>query len=64
MITKKAYNERKKHIGIQVAWMYARTLQEYELVTESNYIFQGRCQQTYKLSFDEIDNNHVRESRD
>ena len=24
--------------------MYARTLQEFELVSESNYIFQGRCQ--------------------
>ena len=53
--------------GIQVDWykirkkkLYARTLQELELVSESNYIFQGRCQQTYKSSFDKINNNVVR----
>ena len=39
--------------------MYARTLQELELVSESNYIFQGRCQQPYKSSFDKINNNVV-----
>ena len=52
--------------GVQVDWykirkkVYARTLQELELVSESNYIFQGRCQKTYKSSFDKINNNVVR----
>ena len=75
MITKKEDNARQKHIGIQVdlytKWgiqvdwykirkkVYARTLQELELVSESNYIFEGRCQQTYKSSFDQINNNVV-----
>ena len=54
-------NDIYKQIGIKSEKkVYATTLQELELVSESNYIFQGRCQQTYKSSFDKINKNVVR----
>ena len=51
-----------KQIGIksEEKKVYVGTLQELELVSESNYIFQGRCQQIYKSSFDKINNNVFR----